>query len=174
MLFLLCDRLLPGCEIDYRLDGRLFNRSHLQAKTKVTMTAVITFSMPMTEHNIFHQPCWSFPVLSDVSIPVVHHWSRTSAMYMQCQHIIQATAQQFYNHKRGKHTEVIVYKVCITILLYEIEARVTYRYHLKILVIFHQGCFRKILYICWANRRTNASILMDASTTNIEAVIMQN
>jgi len=41
ILFLVHDRLLCGVEIEYRLDGRLFNMSHLKAKTKVTKTAVI-------------------------------------------------------------------------------------------------------------------------------------
>ena len=41
ILFLVHDLLPCGAEVDYRLDGRLFNLSRLKAKTKVTKAAVI-------------------------------------------------------------------------------------------------------------------------------------
>ena len=41
ILFLVRDHLPSGVDIDYRLDGRLFNLSRLKAKTKVTKTTVI-------------------------------------------------------------------------------------------------------------------------------------
>ena len=39
--FFVRDRLPHGVELNYRLDGRLFNLSHLKANTKVMKTAVI-------------------------------------------------------------------------------------------------------------------------------------
>ena len=41
ILFLVHDRLPCGVEIDYLLDGKLFNLSHLKTKTKLTKTAAI-------------------------------------------------------------------------------------------------------------------------------------
>ena len=52
--------------------------------------------------------------------------------------------------------------------VYESEAWVTYRCHLKTLEKFHKRCLRKILCIRWEDRCTNASVLMEANTTSIE------
>ena len=41
ILFLVCVRLPHGVQLNYQLDGRLFNLRHLKAKTKVTKTAAI-------------------------------------------------------------------------------------------------------------------------------------
>ena len=41
ILFVVRDRLPHGIELDYRLDGKLFNLRRLKAKTKVMKTAVI-------------------------------------------------------------------------------------------------------------------------------------
>ena len=69
----------------------------------------------------------------------------------------------------------MVYKsVCITTLLYGSEAWVTYRCLLNTLETFHQCCLRKMFHIRWEDRRTNASVLTEANTTNIEAMITPN
>ena len=81
----------------------------------------------------------------------------------------------FVDHNIRKETKVIVYKaICITTLLYGSEAWVTYRCHLKTLETFHQRCLRKILHIWWEGCRTNGSVLTEANTTSIEAMIVQN
>ena len=71
---------------------------------------------------------------------------------------------------------VVVYKaVCINqSTIRKLGFFVTYRCHLKTLDIFHQRCLRKMLHIQWEDHRTNASVLTEANTTRIEAMIMQN
>ena len=80
----------------------------------------------------------------------------------------------FDNHNLRKDTKVMIYKaVCITTLR-ERGVGYTYRCHLKTLEKFHECCLRKILCIRWEDCCTNASILMEANTTSIEAMVMQN
>ena len=81
----------------------------------------------------------------------------------------------FDDHNLRKKAKVMVYKaVCITTLIYGREAWVTYRRHLKTLEAFHQRYLRKILHIRWEDRCTNTSVLTEANTASIEAMIMQN
>ena len=69
----------------------------------------------------------------------------------------------------------MVYRaVCITTQLYGSEAWVSYRCHLKTLETLHQRCLRKMFHIRWEDCRTNTSVLTEANTTSIEAMIMQN
>uniref|UniRef100_H2ZZZ1 Uncharacterized protein n=1 Tax=Latimeria chalumnae TaxID=7897 RepID=H2ZZZ1_LATCH len=81
----------------------------------------------------------------------------------------------FDNHNIRTRTKLLVYKaVVIPTLLYGCEAWVTYRNHLKSLECHHQCYLQKILDIKWVDRRTNASVLIDANTTSIEAMIIQH
>ena len=81
----------------------------------------------------------------------------------------------FDDHNLRKEKKLVVYKdICITILLYGTETWITYRCHLKTLETFHQRCLRKVHHIRWEDRRTNASVLTEANTTSIVAMIMQN
>ena len=44
ILFFVRDRLPNGVELDYRLDGRIFNLSRIKAKTKVMKKAILAHS----------------------------------------------------------------------------------------------------------------------------------
>lgn len=52
------------------------------------------------------------------------------------------------------------------------ETQSTYRKHLKALERVHQRCSRDILGICWEERRTNASVLLQENTISIEAMVI--
>ncbi|XP_062828422.1 uncharacterized protein LOC134296734 [Anolis carolinensis] len=57
---------------------------------------------------------------------------------------------------------------------YACETWTVYRRHTKLLERFHQRCLRKILQISWEDRRTNVSVLEEAKTTSIEAMLLRH
>ncbi|KAI8490935.1 hypothetical protein Bbelb_313540 [Branchiostoma belcheri] len=72
-------------------------------------------------------------------------------------------------------TKLQVYKAAILpTLLYGCEAWVTYRRHLKTLEQFHQRSLRRILNISWTDYRTNTSVLAEAGSWSIEALVMRS
>ena len=81
----------------------------------------------------------------------------------------------FSSHDLQRDTKLLVYNaIVIPTLLYGAETWTTYRRHIKALEQYHQRCLRRILGITWEDRRTNISVLQDAKTTSIEAMITQH
>ena len=69
-------------------------------------------------------------------------------------------------------TKLAVYNaMIIPALLYGAETWTPYRRHLKQLESFHQRHLRRILGVTWQDKRTNISILQEASTSSIEAMV---
>ena len=80
----------------------------------------------------------------------------------------------FDNHDISTPTKLHVYQaVVIPSLLYGCETWTTYRRHLKCLEKYHQRCIRRILGVKWQDRRTNISVLEEANTTSIEAMVLK-
>ncbi len=81
----------------------------------------------------------------------------------------------FQDHDICTDTKMRVYKaVVIPTLLYASETWTTYRRHLKTLEKFHQRCLRSILNVSWEDRRTNTSVLKEAETSSIEALVIKS
>ena len=71
--------------------------------------------------------------------------------------------------------KVLVHKyIVLPTLLFGSETWVTYSRHLKSLEMFHMRSLRRILGVTWQHKRTNNSILDEAKTTSIEAMIIKN
>ena len=69
-------------------------------------------------------------------------------------------------------TNVKIYKaVVLPSLLYDPEFWTTYLPHLKTLEKYHQRC---ILGISWTDRQTNTSVLEEANSTSIDAMVAQS
>ena len=72
-------------------------------------------------------------------------------------------------------TKLLVYKaVILPALLYGAETRTTYSRHLRALESYHQRHLRKILRVSWEERRTNISILDDATIHSITTTITKH
>ena len=64
--------------------------------------------------------------------------------------------------------------IVLPTLLYGSETWTTYRRNIKGLEQFHQRSLRNILRISWEDRRTNISVLEEANSTSIEAILIKN
>ena len=81
----------------------------------------------------------------------------------------------FDNKNLKTATKLQVYKATVLpTLLYGCESWVTYRRHIKTLEQFHQRSLRRILNISWTDYRTNTSVLAEADSCSIEALIMRS
>ena len=80
----------------------------------------------------------------------------------------------FVNKDIKLSTKLIVYKAMVVpCLLYAAECWNSYRTHIKQLENFHQRALRRILNIKWEDRITNNCVLDQASTTSIEAQVIE-
>jgi len=81
----------------------------------------------------------------------------------------------FDNHNISKQINMMVYiSVCLTTVLYGSEVWVTYGCTLRNTKNSTNVASEKILCIRWEDRHSNASVLMEANITNIEAMIVEN
>ena len=81
----------------------------------------------------------------------------------------------FRNKEIYARTKMKVYKaIVLPTLLFGSKTWVTYSRHLKSLEMFHMRSLRRILGVTWQHKRTNNSILDEAKTTSIEAMIIKN
>ncbi|KAI0226435.1 hypothetical protein LSAT2_023019 [Lamellibrachia satsuma] len=171
----LTEEILPETQCDFRpsrgTTDMIFVAQQIQEKCREQNQELFMAFIDLTRafESINREALWK--VLSRESpVPESHHQGRNSAPYLLCQR-----HRAFDDHNLRKETTVMVYKaVCIITLLYGSEAWVTYRCHLKTLETIHQHCLRKMLHIQWEDCRTNASVLTEAITTSIEAMIVQN
>lgn len=83
-------------------------------------------------------------------------------------------ARVFDNHNISVQTKLYVYQATvIPSLTYGCESWTTYRRHIRCLERYHQRCLRRILRVKWQDRCTNISILNEANSTSIEAMIIK-
>lgn len=81
----------------------------------------------------------------------------------------------FDNRNIYNSTNIKVHKtITLPTLLYGSEAWTTYSCHLKNHERYHQRRLHCILNISWQDRRTNSSVLEEASVTSIESYIIKN
>lgn len=79
------------------------------------------------------------------------------------------------NRDLKNEIKILVYKAVVwPALLHRSETWVIYRRHLNHLESFHQRCLRRILRITWEAYRPNISVLDEAETTMIEAIVNEN
>ncbi|PFX14166.1 putative uncharacterized transposon-derived protein F52C9.6 [Stylophora pistillata] len=72
-------------------------------------------------------------------------------------------------------TKIQVYKaIVVTTLLYGSETWTIYRRHIAALEKFQQRCLRKMMTIKWQDRRTNLSVLEQATMCSVESVFVRN
>lgn len=118
----------------------------------------------------------SFPYLGS-------HLSSTADIDTEIHHRIRSAGaafgrlreRVFTNRDIRNETKIFVYNsVVIPTLLYGCETWTTYRRHIRSLEQYHQRCLRSILRVSWQDRRTNISILEEANTTSMEAMIIRH
>lgn len=81
----------------------------------------------------------------------------------------------FRNKEIYTRTKMKVYKaIVLPTLLFGSETWTTYSRHLKLLEMFHMRSLRRILGVTWEQKRTNNSILDEAESTSIEAMIIKS
>uniref|UniRef100_A0A803U0X9 ribonuclease H n=1 Tax=Anolis carolinensis TaxID=28377 RepID=A0A803U0X9_ANOCA len=101
----------------------------------------------------------------------------------EIQHRLSFASAAFFRMKQRvfddwdirRDTKVLVYKaIVLPTLLYACETWTVYRCHTQLLERFHQRCLRKILQISWEDRQRNVSVLEEAKTTSIEAMLLHH
>ncbi|XP_062834399.1 uncharacterized protein LOC134298378 [Anolis carolinensis] len=111
------------------------------------------------------------------------HLSTKVNIDTEIQHRLSSASASFFRMKQRvfddrdirRDTKVLVYKaIVLPTLLYACETWTVYRRHTKFLEHFHQRCLRKILQISWEDRQTNVSVLEEAKTTSIEAMLLRH
>ncbi|KAM3597096.1 uncharacterized protein V6R79_025895 [Siganus canaliculatus] len=81
----------------------------------------------------------------------------------------------FENREIRTKTKLMVYEaVILPTLLYGADSWTTYSRLVKALEQYHQRCLRKILRISWKDRRTNISVLEEASIASITTTIARH
>ncbi|XP_062817737.1 putative uncharacterized transposon-derived protein F52C9.6 isoform X1 [Anolis carolinensis] len=128
--------------------------------------------------------------LNGVTLEIVDHFrylgshlSTKVNIDTEIQHRLSSASAAFFRIKQRvfddrdirRETKVLVYKaIVLPTLLYACETWTVYRRHTKLLERFHQHCLRKILQISWEDMWTNASVLEEAKTTSIEAMLLRH
>uniref|UniRef100_A0A803SPW5 ribonuclease H n=1 Tax=Anolis carolinensis TaxID=28377 RepID=A0A803SPW5_ANOCA len=111
------------------------------------------------------------------------HLSTKVNLDTEIQHRLSSASAAFFHMKQRvfddrdirRETKVLVYKaIPLPTLLYACEMWTVYRRHTQLLERFYQRCLRKILQISWEDRRTNVSVLEEAKTTSIEAMLLRH
>ncbi|XP_062840465.1 uncharacterized protein LOC134299981 [Anolis carolinensis] len=111
------------------------------------------------------------------------HLSTKVNIDTEIQHRLSSASTAFFRMKQRvfdnrdicRDTKVLLYKaIVLPTLLYACKTWTVYRHHTKLLEHFHQRCLRKILQISWEDRWTNVSMLEEAKTTSIEAMLLSH
>ena len=106
---------------------------------------------------------------ADLDVETLAHLKSTGAGFGNLRE------REFDNRNICISTNIKVHKtITLPTLLYGSEARTTYSCHLKNHERYHQHCLHRIINISWQDRRTNSSVLEEASVTSIESYIIKN
>uniref|UniRef100_A0A803T403 Reverse transcriptase domain-containing protein n=1 Tax=Anolis carolinensis TaxID=28377 RepID=A0A803T403_ANOCA len=105
----------------------------------------------------------------NIDTEIQPHLSSASAAFFRMKQRV------FDDRDIRRDTKVLVYKaIVLPTLLYACETWTVYRHHTQLLEHFHQCCLRKILQISWEDRWTNVSVLEEAKTISIEAMLLRH